>query len=86
MRKNVLKHIKGFIAGISTVIGFDSYRRLLSQSYIDQNTNELLQDTVRRSTEIADKLDEVLQKNKDNVQLETKLNQLKDNVFNLNQR
>jgi len=80
----ILKNINGFVIGITSIISFDSYRRLLNNSYINKNTNDLLQETVIRSTEIVDKLDQVLDKNKTDEILENRLNQLKDNLESIN--
>ena len=54
------KHISTAIATISGAITLDSYRRLLENDKVIKKTTDLLEETVRRSVDLADKLDQVL--------------------------
>ena len=56
------KHIGTAIATISGAITLESYRRLLDNDHVAKQNNDLLQETIRRSIEIADKIDKVLVK------------------------
>lgn len=78
------KHISTAIATISGAITLDSYRRLLESDKIVKKTTDLLEETVRRSVDLADKLDQVLSNShKNKTEVEDKLNQLKDNLDNI---
>jgi Tfp pilus assembly major pilin PilA len=78
------KHISAAIATITGAITLDSYRRLLENDKVIQKATDLLEETVRRSCDLADKLDQVFstsQKNK--TEVESKLNHLKANLDNI---
>jgi Tfp pilus assembly major pilin PilA len=78
------KHISTAIATISGAITLDSYRRLLENDKVIKKTTDLLEETVRRSVDLADKLDQVLSNShKHKTEVESKLNQLKNNLDNI---
>jgi hypothetical protein len=72
--KNIKKYIGNIITGITFTIGIDSYRRVLNSEVNDKFTNNLLEETIRKSTEIIDKLNE---DKINNVDIESKLGKVK---------
>jgi hypothetical protein len=78
------KHINKAFTFVTGVITIDSYKRLLENDNVIKQTNDLLVETMRKSTEIADRLEEVLLvNNRNKVEVETKLNLLRDNLDNV---
>jgi hypothetical protein len=69
------KHINHVITSITVAISIDGYRRVLNSEVNDRFTNDLLQETIRKSTEIINKLDE---QNINNVEIESKLGKVKN--------
>lgn len=74
MIKNFKKHIGNIVTGITATITLDGYRRVLNSEQNEKLTNNLLNETIRKSTEIMDKLDEHVFNNNE---IESKLGDVK---------
>src|SRR5580693_301732 len=73
--KNITKYIGNVSTTILTIMSIDSYRRVLESEYTDENINNLVEETVRRSKEIIRKLDDQAIQTND---IENQLGKFKD--------
>jgi hypothetical protein len=73
--KNITKYIGNVNTTILTIMSIDSYRRVLESEYTDENINNLVEETVRRSKEIIRKLDDQAIQTND---IENQLGKFKD--------
>jgi hypothetical protein len=82
--KNLKKYFNSIAPVLMGAITLDGYRRTVNNDLTIKETDKLVQDTVRKSIEIANKLNDTLeQKLNENVEIQANLGKVKESIENI---
>jgi hypothetical protein len=79
--KNLKKYFGHISSFLITSISVDSYRRTFLNDINNKETNKIIEDTIRKSTELSNKLnDQIEQKLTENVEIQANLGRIKESL------
>lgn len=85
--KNFKTYLKTFGTGLMFVISADGYRRTVFNDNKNKETERVIEETIRKSTELSNKLNAQIEQNViNNTEIESKLNQIKIGLDKIKQK
>ena len=79
--KNFKNFFNTIVPGLMVAISLDGYRRTVNNDLINKNTDKIIQETVRKSLDLSNKLNEQIEQQMiENVEIQAELGRVKESI------